>query len=328
MSNLKHAFIVLMGSLLMAGAAWAQVGRGTITGIVTDPSAAVIPEVVITITNTGTSVANKVTTNQSGVYTVPLLPPATYRLTAEKTGFKKYVQDNIIVPVGETVRLDVAMSLGLTTQSEVVTAHAPLLKRESSDLGTTVTSREVEDLPLTGYGDQRSPAQFMQLAPGVTGKGPSGNTSQGMSRTMSTMVSGSMVSSTTLMLDGSDIPTANEFEGDLRALQIPPDAIQEFKLEATNAPAEYGRTGGGAVSFQVKSGTNQIHGSAFEYLRNDALNARNFFQPDVTPYKQNEFGFTAGGPIKKNKAFIFGWYDGFRLSQGVSTGLATVPHPR
>ena len=279
----------------------------------------------ITITNTGTGVANNVKTNKSGVYTVPLLPAATYQLTAEKAGFRKYEQTDILVQVGEATRLDIALTIGTETQSVQVTGQVPLLKRESSDIGTTVTSREVEDLPLTGYGDQRSPAQFMQLAPGVTGKGPSGNTSQGMSRTMSTMVSGSMVSSTTLILDGSDIPTANEFEGDLRALQIPPDAIQEFKLEATNAPAEYGRTGGGAVSFQVKSGTNQIHGSAFEYLRNDALNARNFFQPDVTPYKQNEFGFTAGGPIKKNKAFIFGWYDGFRLSQGVSTGLATVP---
>ena len=325
MSYIKHAFFVLMGSLLMAGAVWAQVSRGTITGIVTDPSGAVVPNVAITVTNTETGVSNQVTTNSSGVYSVPLLPVGTYRVTAERTGFKKYVRSGIIVQVGETARLDIAMVLGATTQSVQVTGQAPMLKRETADLGTTVNSREVEDLPLTSFGDQRTPAAFIELAPGVTGRGPSNDNSQGMSRTMSTSVSGGAVSSMTLMLDGSDIPTETEFEGDLRALQIPPDAIQEFKLEAINAPAEYGRTGGGAVSFEVKSGTNQIHGTAFEFLRNDALNARNFFQPSVTPYKQNEFGFTAGGPIKKNKAFLFGWYDGFRLSQGVSTGLATVP---
>ncbi len=324
MSQLKHMLWALAGLLLIAGSAWTQVSRGTITGIVTDPSGAVVPGVEITVTNVATGVTNHVTTNSSGSYAVPLLPTGTYNVTAEKTGFRKYVHSNVVVPVGETVRVDVAMTLGATTQTVQVTA-APLLKRDSSDLGTTITSREVEELPLTSFGDQRTPATFMQLAPGVTGRGPSNSNFAGMSRTMSTSVSGSAVSSTTLMLDGSDIPTLQEFEGELRALQIPPDAIQEFKLEAIMAPAEYGRTGGGTASFVVKSGTNQIHGSAFEFLRNDALNARNFFQPNVTPYKQNEFGVTGGGPIKRDKAFIFGWYDGFRLSQGVSTGLATVP---
>ncbi|HEX5484080.1 MAG TPA: TonB-dependent receptor, partial [Terriglobia bacterium] len=274
--------------------------------------------------NTATGVKNNAVTNASGIYTVPLLPAGTYNVIAEKTGFRRYLHSNITVPVGGTIRVDVGMTLGTTTQTVQVTA-VPLLNRSTSDLGTTITSREVEQLPLTSFGDQRTPATFMQLAPGVTGRGPSNNNFAGQSRTMSTSVSGSAVSSTTLMLDGADIPTANEFEGDLRALQIPPDAIQEFKLESIMAPAEYGRTGGGTASFVVKSGTNQIHGTAFEFLRNDALNARNFFQPNVTPYKQNEFGATAGGPIKKDKAFIFGWYDGFRLSEGVATGLATVP---
>src|SRR5439155_18134273 len=310
MSHLKHAFTDLMASLLMASAGWAQVRRGTITGIVTDPSGAVVPGVTITITNIATGVANAVASNSSGLYTVPLLPAGTYALDAEKAGFKRYEQAGILVQVGETTRLDITLSIGSPTQSVEVTGQAPLLKRDTSDLGTTVTRQDVEELPLTSFGDQRSPATFMQLAPGVTGHGPSQNNSAGMSRTMSTAVSGSMVSSTTLMLDGADIPSLNEFEGDVRALQVPPDAIQEFKLEATNGQAEYGRSGGGAASFQVKSGTNQIHGSAFEFLRNDALNARNFFQPNVSKYKQNEFGATAGGPIKKNKVFIFGWYDG------------------
>ena len=317
----------LLGFLVFSsvGSAWAQVSRGTITGIVTDPSGAVVPGVMITVINTATGVTNRVTTNSTGNYVVPLLQSGTYSVTAAKKGFRTYFRTNTIVPVGETVRLDVAMTLGATTQTVQVTAASPLLKRDTSDLSTTITTQEVEDLPLTSFGDQRQPADFLQLAPGVTGQGPSNNNNEGYSRTMSTSVSGSAVSSTTMMLDGADIPTPGGFEGDLRALQIPPDAIQEFKLESVMAPAEYGRSGGGTASFVVKSGTNQIHGTAYEFLRNDALNARSFFEPAVTPYKQNEFGVTGGGPIKKNKAFIFGWYDGFRLSEGVSTAEATVP---
>jgi Carboxypeptidase regulatory-like domain/TonB-dependent Receptor Plug Domain/TonB dependent receptor len=317
----------LLGFLVFtcAASAWTQVSRGTITGIVTDPSGAVVPGVTITVVNTATGVTNKVNTNSSGNYVVPLLQPGTYSVTAAKKGFRTYSRTNIILPVGETVRLDVAMTLGATTQTVQVTAAPPLLKRDTSDLSTTITTQEVEDLPLTSFGDQRQPADFLQLAPGVTGQGPSNNNNEGYSRTMSTSVSGSAVSSTTMMLDGADIPTPGGFEGDLRALQIPPDAIQEFSLEQIMAPAEYGRSGGGVASFVVKSGTNQIHGTAYEFLRNDGLNARSFFEPAVTPYKQNEFGVTGGGPIKKNKAFIFGWYDGFRLSEGVSTAEATVP---
>ncbi len=325
MARSKHLIFALVASLIIAGSGWAQVSRGTITGIVTDPSGAVIPGVTIKITNVATGVSDVLKTNGSGVYSVPNLPAGTYSLTAQQKGFKIYSRTDVPLPVGETVRVDFELTVGAATQKVTVTAPVPLLKRDTSDLGTEVTSREVEQLPLTSFGDQRTPATFMQLAPGVTGHGPSNDNSQGMSRTMSTAVSGSAVSSTTISLDGADIPTLAEFEGDLRALQIPPDAIQEFKLESIMAPAQYGRTGGGQASFVVKSGTNQIHGTAYEFLRNDALDARNFFQPAVTPYKQNEFGVNAGGPIKKNKAFIFGWYDGFRLSQGVATGLDTVP---
>ena len=324
MSHLKRSFVLLIGSLLMAGATWAQVNRGSITGIVTDPSGAVVANVAITVTNPATGVTNNVTTNSSGVYTVPLLGAATYRLDAQATGFKKYEQTNILVQVGETVRLDFALTLGSETQSVQVSAQAPLLQRESSDTGTSVTSQQVEELPLTSFGDQRTPATFIQLAPGTTGHGNSDG-GPGANRTMTTSVSGSMVSSTTMLLDGADVTSVGAFEGDLRALQLPPDAVQEFKLESTNGSAEYGRSGGGTASFQVKSGTNQIHGTAYEFLRNDALNARNFFQSDVSPYKHNEFGVTGGAPIKKDKAFIFGYYDGFRLTQGVSNGLATIP---
>ncbi len=325
MSRFKHLVFALVTSLIIAGSAVAQVSRGTITGIVTDPSGAVVPGVAIKVTNRATGVTNMVTTNRSGAYTVPLLPTGKYSLTAQQKGFKTYSRTDISVPVGETVRVDVSLTVGAATEKVTVTAPAPLLKRDTSDLGTAINNQLVTQLPLTSFGDQRTPATFIQLMPGTTGRGPSQNNFAGMSRTMSTSVSGSIVSSTSLMLDGADIPTSAGFEGDLRALQIPPDAIQEFKLEEITAPAEYGRSAGGVASFVMKSGTNQIHGTAYEFLRNQGLNARNFFLPAVTPYHQNEFGVNAGGPIKKNKAFIFGYYDGFRLSEGTATGLATVP---
>jgi hypothetical protein len=284
----------------------------------------VVPDVAITITNVGTGVSNNVTSNSSGVYNVPLLDPAIYKVSAEKEGFKKYSQTGITLNVGQTVRVDFSLSLGSKTETVEVVATALQVERETSDNGTTITAREEQDLPLTSFGDQRSPTNFMQLAPGVTGEG---NNSGGMggNRTYTTAVSGSMVSSTTLMLDGADVTSEGGFEGDLNAFKVPPDAISEFKMETSNASAEYGRSAGGTASFQVKSGTNKIHGTAYEYLRNDALNARNFFQPDVSKYKHNEFGANAGGAIIKDKAFVFGYYDGFRLTQGVATGLATIP---
>ena len=336
MTKIKCTILLIIGLVLMASSAWAQVDRGTLTGITTDPSGAVIPGVAISVTNEATGVVTHVVTSSAGVYTASSLPAGTYSLAAEKEGFKKYVQRGIVVGVGDTLRADVALAIGGKTETVTVTGQAPLLQRESADLGNVVTGQEVEELPLTSVGDQRTPASFMKLAPGVTGRGNSTG-GPGSNQYMTTSVGGSIVSSTTLKLDGADFPTATGFEGNLNALQIPPDAIGEFNLQATNPSAEYGRSVGGTASFVMKSGSNKIHGSAYEYVRNTALNANQWFtnasQPGceangvTTPptgytgalaackslYKQNEFGATAGGAIKKDKLFIFGYYDGFRL---------------
>jgi hypothetical protein len=347
MRNLRRLSLLIIGFLLACSAAFAQLDRGTITGIVTDQSGAVVPGVAITVTNTATGVKDNSTTNESGVYSLPLLPQSTYVMVAVKEGFKKYTQTNIVVTVGGTTRTDVALTIGSSKETVEVTAEAPLLERETSDTSTTVTAREVDSLPLVSNGDQRTPATFMQLAPGVAGRDESEG-GIGDNRTDTTQVSGSMVSSTTIAIEGADLMTDAGFEGDLRALQMPPDAVSEFKLEATNASAEYGRSGGGSADFEVKSGTNQIHGTAYELLRNQIFNSIPFFQNSSTPgcnangdpvdgtngaavkqcespFKQNEFGVTAGGPIKKDKAFIFGYYDGFRLIKPGSSGTATVP---
>ncbi len=348
MTQFRKWVIAIVAALALPCAAMAQINRGSITGIVTDPSGAVVPDVAIAITNEGTGVTTHLTTNESGIYTLPFVEPGSYKLVAVKEGFKQYLRSRIVVAVGSTVRADVQMAIGSKTETLVVTGQAPELERESSDTGTTITSRDVEDLPLTSFGDQRTPATFMQLAPGVTGEGNSDG-GPGAGRLYTTSVSGGAVSSTTMSLDGADIPTADGFEGDLRALQIPPDAISEFKLESTNESAEYGRSEGGSANYEMKSGTNQIHGTAYEFVRNNALNAQPWFtnynpagceSNGTTPiaagytgatkscqseYKQNEFGVTAGGPIKKDKIFAFGYYDGYRLIQAGSSALQTVP---
>jgi hypothetical protein len=346
MSYLKHTVLVVIGLLLMVSAAWAQVDRGTMTGIITDQSGGVIPGVSVSVTNQATDVATNVTTSSAGVYTAPLLRAGIYRVAAEKEGFKKFVQTGIVVGVGETVRADVSMTLGARTETVQVTGQAPLLQRETAELGNVITGQEVEELPLTSVGDQRTPASFMKLAPGVTGRGNSSG-GPGANQYMTTSVGGSIVSSTTLKLDGADFTTPGGFEGNLSALQIPPDAIGEFNLQATNPSAEYGRSVGGTASFVMKSGANQIHGTAYEFDRNTALNANPWFvnasnpgceANGVTtaptgegvaackaPYKQNEFGAAAGGPIKKDKLFVFGYYDGFRLIQGNATGEYYIP---
>jgi len=272
----KRAVVAFIGLFLFATTAVAQVDRGTITGIVTDASGAVIPGVAIKVTNQATGVVTPVITSSAGVYTAPLLQPGTYGVTAEKQGFKKFAQSGIVVGVGETVRANVAMAIGVTTETVQVSGQAVQIQRDSAELGTVVSGQEIEELPLTSVGDQRTPASFMKLSPGVTGRGNSDG-GPGGNQYMTTSVGGSIVSSTTLKLDGADFPTATGFEGNLNALQIPPDAIGEFKLEATNPPAEYGRSVGGTASFVMKSGTNQIHGTAFEYVRNTALDANQWF---------------------------------------------------
>lgn len=166
----------------------------------------------------------------------------------------------------------------------------------------------------------------MILVPGVTGRGTSISPASGFnSRIVSTTVSGSQSGSTEFHLDGSIIANAGNFSGDPRNVGFPPDAVAEFKMITLNAPAEYGRSGGGIASFTLKSGTNQLHGSLYEYFRNDALDARGFFSPTTPTNRQNEFGLTGGGPIRKDKTFFFGWYNGFRLNKAPTYPYATVP---
>src|SRR5439155_17524405 len=335
---LKRLF-TFVGLLLFVGSispAWGQSDRGTITGTVTDTSGAVMAGVSVTATNTATSLSTSTVSSTTGDYTIPLLRAGTYDVTAEQTGFKKYVQPGITLAVGQTLSLDIQMQVGAATQTVEVKAQVVQVERDTSDRGTFVSGREVLVLPIVGQGEQRNPGYFMTLAPGVTGRGISGG---GSPRMLNTTVNGSQSASNEFQLDGALIGSAAEWAGDFRNLPFPQDAVGEFKVMTLNPPAEFGRTGQGITSFTLRSGTNELHGSAYEFLRNCGggpdqfcLDSRGFFRSTAPINKQNEFGATVGGPVVipkvyngKGKTFFFGWYQGFRLAKQTGSALDTLP---
>jgi hypothetical protein len=325
------AWLLLMSPVPL----FAQLDRGTITGIVTDPSGAVIVGANVTATNIATGVSTKTTTSSTGNYTIPLLKAGRYEVAVEQTGFKRFVQAGLILEVGQTLRVDASLQVGQTTQTVEVTAQAVQIQKDTSDRGTIVTGRDVLELPIVGVGEQRNPGYFMILAPGVTGRGVSYS---GSPRMLNTTVNGSQSASNEFAVDGATIATASEWAGDFRNIPFPQDAVGEYKVMTLNPPAEYGRTGQGITSFTIKSGTNQFHGSAYEFVRNCTgtdpsaggnskfcLDSRGFFAAKAPINKQNEFGGTIGGPIRKDKTFFFGWYQGFRLRKESSSSLDTLP---
>ena len=286
--------IMLLG---LAGLLFGQSDRGTITGTVTDPSGAVIPDAAVTVTNVRTDTKTMVTSTSSGNYTVPLLPAGTYKITVEKQGFKTAVRESLPLLVGQTVREDIILQVGEVSQTVEVEAVAPLLKPETSELSTAVSNKEVMDLPLPMSGEARSPINFIALVPGVTGAqngGGYGNNTTG--RTFATSVNGGQTFAFEIQVDGASIQNTN-VSGDFRNIPMPQDSINEFKVETGNFAAEFGRTGGGIVTFTTRSGTNELHGSAYDFLRNDALDARGFYAPNTPKLRQNEFGANVGGPL-------------------------------
>ena len=344
MSLLKRLMLVALPLVLVSffgiSALWAQTDRGTITGTVTDPSGAVITGATVTATHMGTGLKTSITSGAGGNYTLPLLQIGTYRISATRTGFKEFVQDGIILDVGQTVVVPITLQIGSVTQTVEVTGQPPQLETATTTLTTAATGPEVEALPLFGQAEMRNPAFFMVLDSSTSGRGIS-STAVGQGtftdRTLSTTVAGSQSASTEFDIDGSRMVISNWFSSNYQYIDFPQDAVAEFTLITTAPPAEIGRTGGGVVSFDIKSGSNKFHGTGFEYFRNDGLDANPFFANSGpancdndtiacrAPLQQNEFGGTFGGPILKNKLFFFGWYDGFRLKQGASSVLTTVP---
>jgi hypothetical protein len=290
-----------------------------IVGQVTDPTQAGIPGATVTVTNTGTSARRTTTTDPVGNFSFPNLPPATYQIKVEKAGFQAAVLDSFDLRIGEIARRSITLNVGAVAESVVVEGEAPLAQTESGTVGQVIETKQIADLPLNG----RNLVQLAALSAGVSPRQnlQRGGTQYG-TRNEYVQIEGGRDGSTNYVIDGVYV---RSLRFNNLSLQPSVDTVQEFNVLRNSFSSEYGQ-GQAIVSAVTKSGTNQLHGSVFEYLRNDALDARNFFAAQKPAYRRNQFGGTAGGPIIKNKFFVFGGYEGLRTRQG-QTFLGSVPAP-
>jgi hypothetical protein len=292
-----------------------QTFYGSIAGVVTDASGAAIPAASVTITNTSTSERHSIVTDSEGGYRFVNLVPGSYSIVSEKPGFKRSRRDGITIEVAAVARLDFSMELGDVSQSIEVVAAAPLLQSENASLSQVVAQRSVQELPLNG----RNVLNLVSLAPGVVPQGSSdGNlTGKNVFAAGNYQIGGGTANQAASYYDGVPV---NITYGNITALVPSQDAVSEFRVQSSNNTAEYGRYTGGVINLASKSGTNQFHGSAYEFLRNRSLNAANFFANKTgagkAAFVQNQFGADFGGPIRKDKTFFFFGYEGYRARQG------------
>jgi len=315
----------------MAGALFAQVG-GRITGTVKDPSGASVSGASVVAVNSATGVKQAIRTNEQGVYTFPAVPVGQYDIEISAPGFTPYRRAGVVIDVNSAPQVDVTLQLAGQTATVEVNEEAVQIQVEKSDtqLGQTITSQRITEVPLNG----RSYTDLLAVQTGVSPVTTSATSSTSSAGSFGAVavsgglnpglfsVNGQRESANGFMLNGSNVE-----EGIAEGAAIIPnlDSIAEFRVLTSNFDAEYGNYSGGLVSVVTKSGSNQLHGSAFEFLRNTDLDARGFFDPQRAPYQQNQFGGTLGGPLAKDKVFFFGDYQATRNIQGIPTGLLPVP---
>jgi Carboxypeptidase regulatory-like domain len=318
---------VVVATCLLSAMAVAQVDTGAVRGTVTDPTGAVVPNARVTLTNEGTGLATTRVTAGDGTYTFSPVKIGSYTITVEAPGFKK-AATHLVVNVQEQARADFQLVAGAVNETVEVTSAPPQLQTQDASVGNVATTQEIENLPLNG-GNGRNYTFLAQLSSGVTSLNPT----RGLDQTGSFVANGLTTVHNSYILDGIDNnnDTVDFLNGAAYVNLPPPDAIQEFKLQTSNFSAEFGRAGGAVVNAAIKSGTNQFHGSLWEFVRNDkfdAINVDQWFAPAAQRKKGelrlNQFGGAIGGPIIKDKLFFFGDYDGFRKRQGAEL-TATVP---
>lgn len=302
--------------------AWGQQVTAAITGKITDPSGASVVEAKVTATDIDRGTVWPTVTNADGVYNLPRLPTGSYNVKVEKEGFQTAQSSGVVLQLNDNARLDFQLKVGSISQSVEVTSAAPLLQTQATQLGQVIDSRTNEDLPLA----TRNYVQLTLLAPGSIHPDPSsfesGQTTASSGRPN---VNGNREQANNFILDGLD---NNQASDNLVGYAPAVDAIQEFNEITLNAPAEFGNFMGGIISATIKSGTNQYHGSAYEFFRNDVLNANswsnNFLGAERPSTRWNNFGATFGGPIKKDKLFFFMDYQGSRLDTPTSISTTTL----
>ncbi|HEV2645842.1 MAG TPA: carboxypeptidase regulatory-like domain-containing protein [Acidobacteriaceae bacterium] len=314
---MSQKILIALVVLFTANRAFGQTASDAIiTGTVVDSAQGVVEGAAVTVTDVATGVVTNIATNSQGEYRTPPLKIGSYDVTIERAGFKQYKISGLVLDIGSVRQVNATLALGRVVESVEVKASAEqLLQKSDSTVGTVITNRQIEDLPLNGGSSGRDYLQLAALSAGTTAS------SQGVS------IGGQAGTSAAFLLDGVDnnnqqISTGHS--GQKEIIKPSVDAVSEFRVVTNSYSAEYGRSASGVVSVDLKSGTNNIHGTAYEFLRNDALDAVNYFSTSKLPFKYNDFGGTLGGPIRKNRVFAFGDLEFFRLRQQ-SPSYSLVP---
>ena len=319
----RTPYFLIIGALmlLVMTTAYAAI-TGSISGLVRDPSGAVIPGATVSVLNVQTGIARTAVTNSSGFYSFPDLPIGAYNLLVTQQGFKAFQQTGLLINANSALTADVELVVGAESQQVVVSTEVAQVETESSQMGEVIEGEKMTAVPLNG----RAFTDLLALQPGVS---PYQAVAEGSSSTVSgdldagnSSVNGSRETANGFMVNGADV---NEGVENATAIIPDLDSIAEFRIITNNFDAEYGNFSGGQVNVATKSGANELHGSAFEFLRNTDFNARQYFQSTRGPYDQNQFGGTIGGPIRHDQMFFFGDYQGTRLTEGVATGNIPVP---
>jgi Carboxypeptidase regulatory-like domain/TonB dependent receptor-like, beta-barrel len=327
--RIKVAILGVAIMVWLAAALQAQSPNATVTGRITDPSEAIVPNATVTIVNTATGITYRGETNSAGVYSVTDLLPGTYRMQAEARGFKTVIKPGIILHVQEVAEINFQLAVGSLTELVTVQGGAPLVQLATSSISAVVGPNTVVDLPLNG----RDWTQLATLQPSVnavlTQQSLGGANSQRGTRGYGAQltISGTRPQLNNYRLDGISISDyTGGSPGSVLGGTLGVDAVAEFSVLTSNYSAEYGRTSGGVINAITRSGTNQVHGDAFWFLRDEDFDARNFFDVNRAPFHRNQFGGSAGGPIQKGKTFIFADYEGLRQARGVRN-IDKVPSP-
>lgn len=313
----SRLFLLSLLPLALPFSAIAQTTTATIGGVVRDDSGATIAGTTVTALNLQTSFARSTTTDDTGGYLITNLPIGDYAVTAEKEGFQSYTQAGITLVVGQNARVDLQLPIGGITEDVNVTIEVPDVDTRSATVGEVVDRVRIQELPLNG----RNPMQLAAVVPGV------------ISVSAPSIVTNARSGPQLVVAGGRDTSNEYRFDGTSHknltqntALNLPaPDALQEFRVVTSNVSAEYGRYTGGTVIAVTRAGTNQFHGTAWEYFRNDKLNGTNYFATDKPDLNQNQYGFTVGGPVIRNRSFFFGSYQGLRVKETRLFATATPP---
>ncbi len=319
-SNASRALAL---AFLVAAALLAQTVGAGLQGTITDPSGAVLPRARIEAHNVGTRALWETASDEAGRYRLPVLPPGEYELRVAAEGFQTVVRQGIHLTVGQDALLDITLALGQTVAEINVVADASRLNLASGAVSGLTDDRQIRDLPLNG----RSFQQLALLHPGVTAALAAGNDVVG-GRTPKISINGARPEQNSFLLDGTDINNVyNKTPGSVAGVLLGVEAVLEFQVLTNAYSAEFGRSSGGVINAVTRAGSNQVHGSAFEFLRNSKLDAKNFFDPagrPIPPFKRNQFGATLGGPIRRDRTFFFGAYESLIERLGI-TGVTSVP---